>query len=80
MRDTSQFYGKNERSITDSPRRMTFYEVCLTSREEGLGGEYLTELADLGEALESIYARRADRLCVPHETFRFGSGLEAGVL
>jgi hypothetical protein len=77
MRDTSQFSGKNDSSIIDSPRRMTFYEVCLTSREEGLGGESLTELADLGEALESIYARRADQRCATHLTFGFGSGLEA---
>jgi len=80
MRDTSQFFGKNDRSLIESPRRMTFYEVCLTSREEGLGGEYLTELADLGEALEAIYSRRADRRCAPQLTFGFGSGLEANFL
>lgn len=80
MRDTSQFSVKNDRSLNESTRRMTFYEVCLTSREEGLGGEYLTELADLGEALEAIYARRTDQRCAPHLTFGFGSGLEANFL
>lgn len=80
MRDTSQFSVKNDRSLIESPRRMTFYEVCLTSREEGLGGEYLTELADLGEALESIYARRADQRCAPNLAFGYGSGLEANFL
>jgi hypothetical protein len=80
MRDTSQFYARNDHSLFESPRRMTFYEVCLTSLEEGLGGEHLTELADLGEALESIYARRADRRCAPRLTLGFGSGLEDQLL
>lgn len=81
MRDTSQFYGIVDRPIFDSPRRMTFYEVCLTSCDEGIGGrEHLTELADLSEALESIYSRRADRPSTPHLAHGFGATLGPSTL
>jgi hypothetical protein len=81
MRDTSQFYGRVDRPTFDSPRRITFYEVCLTSYEDGIGGrEHMTELADLSEALESIYARRTDRQGMPHLTYGLGATFEASTL
>jgi hypothetical protein len=75
MRDTSQFFGLIDHSGIESPRRMTFYEVCLTSNDELPGGDHLTELADLREALESIYARRAERPCGPRLPLGFGASL-----
>ena len=79
MRDTAQFYGKPEHPFVDSKRRITFYEVCLTSCEDAFaGGAHLTELADLSEALESIYDRRANRLATPHLPGAFGASLEPG--
>lgn len=79
MRDTSQFFGRPERPVIESQRRMTFYEVCLASSDEGIvGGAHLTELADLSEALESIYARRADQPFAPLVPVGFGASLDAG--
>lgn len=80
MRDTSQFQGRIDGPIFELPRRMTFYEVCLASLDEGPGGDHLTELVDLREALESIYMRRPEPKRTSHVTLGYGGGLGAYLL
>lgn len=58
MRDTTRLFTSRDLQ-TDYPhyRRPTYYEVCLASQSDPLGGTQDTELADLCEAFDTIFSR-----------------------
>lgn len=58
MRDTTRLSTSRDLKA-DYPhyRRPTYYEVCLANQSDPLGGTQNTELADLCEAFDTIFAR-----------------------